>query len=344
MSKKNLGQFYTTNNEYILQNLNIPDNINNIIEPFAGQGDLLNYLEKYNRIFNIECYDIDPKNNKLNIIKQDTLLNPPDFNNKFVITNPPYLGRNKSKDKTYFDKYDQNDLYKCFIKILIDNDCLGGILIIPLNFWTTMRKQDISLRKLFLKKYKINRLNIFEENVFDDTNYTICAFQFEYCNDYNDNYDIYTDIYPSFTQINLKLNNKNNYIIGGEIYQLKGNFKIERLTSKNKDKANTNILLKCLDDNENSKISLSYNKKHYIDNTPNLSARCYATLIIEPQISDEEQHNLIKKFNSYIDDKRKKYHSLFLTNYRESKNNGFARKRISFTLAYDIISYLLTKL
>ena len=200
MSKKKLGQFYTTNNEYILQNLNIPDNINNIIEPFAGQGDLLNYLEKYNKNFNIECYDIDPKNNKLNIIKQDTLLNPPNFNNKFVITNPPYLGRNKSKDKTYFDKYDQNDLYKCFIKILIDNDCLGGILIIPLNFWTTMRKQDILLRKLFLKKYKINRLNIFEENVFDDTNYTICAFQFEYCNNYNDNNDIYTDIYPSFTQ------------------------------------------------------------------------------------------------------------------------------------------------
>ena len=34
-SKKALGQFYTTNNEYILQNITIPDDIVDIIEPFA---------------------------------------------------------------------------------------------------------------------------------------------------------------------------------------------------------------------------------------------------------------------------------------------------------------------
>lgn len=45
-SKKSLGQFYTTNYEYILQNIFIPDNVVNIIEPFAGNGDLLNFIEK----------------------------------------------------------------------------------------------------------------------------------------------------------------------------------------------------------------------------------------------------------------------------------------------------------
>jgi hypothetical protein len=39
--KQKLGQFYTTNYEYILQNLNIPKNITKIIEPFTGNGDLL---------------------------------------------------------------------------------------------------------------------------------------------------------------------------------------------------------------------------------------------------------------------------------------------------------------
>ena len=340
MSKQQLGQFYTTNYEYILQNLNIPDNVSNIIEPFAGQGHLIKFVETFNKKFNIECYDIDPQNDELNIIKQDTLLNPPNFSNKFIITNPPFLARNKSKDKTYFDKYDENDLYKCFLKILSENTCIGGIIIISLNFWTAIRKKDIETRELFLSNYKVNRLNIFEESVFDDTSYAICAFQFEKKDNNEDNI-IHTTIYPSNTNINITLNNDNNYIIGGEIYELNGSYTINRLTSKNKHKANTNLLLKCIDDSKDKQICLSYNTKHYIDNTPNLTARSYATLIIEPEINEEQQHNLVKKFNTFMKDKRTEYHSLFLTNYRENKDKGFARKRISFKLAYNIISYLI---
>lgn len=77
--------------------------------------------------------------------------NPPNYKDKYVITNPPYLARNKSKDKKFFDKYDVNDLFKCFIKELITNICLGGIIIIPLNFWSSIRQNDIELRKSFLK-------------------------------------------------------------------------------------------------------------------------------------------------------------------------------------------------
>ena len=36
-----------------------------------------------------------------------------------------------------------------------------------------------------------------------------------------------------------------------------------------------------------------------IDNTPKLSARSYATLIIEPQLNEEEQKKLIYDFNNY---------------------------------------------
>jgi hypothetical protein len=68
---------------------------------------------------------------------------------------------------------------ECFIEILISNDCLGGILIVPLNFICSIRKNDIDLRKKFISKYNIITLNIFEEQVFEDTTYTICSFQFE---------------------------------------------------------------------------------------------------------------------------------------------------------------------
>ena len=46
LSKKKLGKFYTTNQEYILQGFFIPDKIKNIIEPFTGNGDLITFIEK----------------------------------------------------------------------------------------------------------------------------------------------------------------------------------------------------------------------------------------------------------------------------------------------------------
>ena len=343
LSKQTLGQFYTTNQEYILQGMKIPINIKNIIEPFTGNGDLITFIEneqtKNNVKYIIECYDIETKKNY--IIKKDTIKNPPDYKNKYLITNPPYLARNKSKDKSLFNKYNVNDLYKCVIKDILTNICLGGIFIIPLNFWSSIRLADIELRKKFLEKYDIILLYIFEEQVFDDTTYTICSFQFELKKN-NDN-KLNIIVYPSKTIIKTELNNNNNFMIGGDIYnlKLKNTYKISRLTKKNKAKSNTNILVKCIDDNINNQIGLTFveDKDIYVDNTPNQTARTYATLIIEPKIDKDKQKQLIIKFNNYLIVHRKKYNSLFLTNYRESKD--IARKRISFDLVYSITEYIL---
>ena len=131
MSKSQLGQFYTTNYEYILSNMEIPNNVKTIIEPFVGNGDLLKFIKNKDK-YNIEIYDIDPV--LIDTIKRDTIKNPPDYTNKFILTNPPYLARNKNKNKELYEKYNCNDLYKCFIRNIITNTCQGGIIIIPLNF------------------------------------------------------------------------------------------------------------------------------------------------------------------------------------------------------------------
>jgi hypothetical protein len=332
--KQKLGQFYTTNYKYILTDLEVPKNVKKIIEPFCGNGDLLNFIDK--KKYNCECYDIDPKHKY--IIKRDTIKNPPNYSNSFIITNPPYLSRNKSKQKELFDDNDVNDLYKCHIKNLLDNNPIGGIIIIPLNFFCSIRNMDIELRKKFLNTYIIKKLNIFEEKVFDDTTYTVCSFQYEYKP--NSNQSIPITIYPSKKKLNFLLNEDNNYTIGGEIYNITNNdnYKIGRLLEK--EESNTNLLLKAIDDNENSKIKLEYvsNDKIYYGK---VSSRTYATLTITPQISEDIQKKIANDFNNYLDDKREKYNSLFLTNYRESKK--IARKRISFDLAYKIVGMLLQK-
>ena len=113
------------------------------------------------------------------------------------------------------------------------------------------------------------------------------------------------------------------------------------MTKKNIDDKNTNILAKCIDDNKDNKISLSLvnDDKIYIDQTPNLSSRTYATLVITPPIDKNKQTKLVENFNEYLNNYREKYNSLFLTNYRESKD--IARKRISFSLVYSIVQYIL---
>lgn len=88
MNKKALEQFYTENYKYIFTGFSVPLEITHIIEPFVGKGDLLDFIPNNT---NIECYDIEPKISFA--IKRDTILNPPDYKNKFIITNPPYLAR-----------------------------------------------------------------------------------------------------------------------------------------------------------------------------------------------------------------------------------------------------------
>lgn len=338
-TKSQLGQFFTTNYQYILSNLYIPHNVKSIVEPFTGNGDLLNFINNIED-YDIECYDIDTKHNFIE--ERDTLINPPNYTDKFIITNPPYLARNKSNNKELFEKYKVNDLYKCFLSNLLENKAFGGIVIIPLNFWSSIRDMDIILRKQFLTIYNVLRVNIFEEQVFTDTSYSVCAFQFQLKNQ-EDTTSIPFDIYPSKQTITAILNEGNNYTVGGEIYKLPQQYiyTISRLVKG--DKKNTNILVKCIDDNIDSQICLKIveDKDVFIDETPNKSARTYATLVIKPELSLENQKNLVEDFNQYLATMRQKYHSLFMSNYRES--NTIARKRISFELVYNIVGYLLTR-
>jgi len=323
MSKASLGQFYTTRYKYIFDGMKKIKKSLIVIEPFCGKGDLLGYLNGNPT----ELYDIDPK--YPNTIKRDTLANPPEYQGKFVLTNPPYLARNKCKNKDIFEKYSQNDLYKCFINNIIDDPPIGGLIIIPLNFWCSIRKSDCYLRKRFLEIFKIVRLNIFEEPVFNDTMYTVCGVLFVLRSDNTEEIDTY--IYPGPKNIKLKLI---NWIIGGELYSLEntGKYQVSRLLKGGSP--NTKIFLKAIDDTKEKQICLCISKTPYFGK---MSARTYATLIIKPKISERKQKEIVEKFNKILYDAREKYHSLFLTNYREN-----TRKRISFDLVYSIVLHILS--
>lgn len=345
--KAQLGQFMTTNSKYIFQGMTLPELKNQkYIEPFAGNGDLVEFLilQKVSRE-HIDCYDIEPKH--AYIQKRDSLLDPIDYTDAYVITNPPYLARNKAKDKTIFDRYRVNDLYKCFIQQLISKPPIGGMLIIPLNFWSSIREMDIQLRKEFLKIFRIEHLNIFEERVFEDTSYTTCAFQFSRGGSTESL--VRATLIPSNILLEYVLQDQNHFTFGGEIYNLSvdTDIKITRLTRLNREEMKdftTGIVVKCIDDGkeESQWIRLFYTEESSIlekhtDSTKDLSFRSYAVLVIQPELNKTQQQILVERFNSFLNEKRKNSGSLFLANYRDKY-----RKRISFELVYRIVGYLLS--
>jgi len=342
-NKKNKGQFYTTKSSYILEGFTIPPNIDCIIEPFAGMGDLIEWVKNTGVNIDVEAYDIESKHS--NIIERDTLKNPPDYNNKWIITNPPYLARNKCDKKDIYDKYNTNDLYKCFItSVVIQNNCKGGIFIIPAGFFFSHRDIDIRCRNDFMKRYRIIKVKYFEETVFDDTTTTIVAFSFEKSEIELSCQEVEWVSMPSnLTQI-FKMSYSNDWIIGGDIYNIpigKG-ITVRRYVEGQKIRDNeqlTHMTLNALDSGKkDGRISLNY-KKDYIYPAKDCS-RTFATFCITGKtLSEIEQKEVCSEFNEYLEDKRKKTWSLFLPQFRESKE--YARKRIPFELAYRILLHLI---
>jgi hypothetical protein len=296
-----------------------------IIEPFYGRGDMVRDIKIK------EYYDISFSKESEHY--RDTLLNPPDYRNKWVITNPPYLAKNKAKDKKYFINNNFDDLYKIAINTMLE--CCGGILIIPINFFADEKSKNI--RKLFFKNFSVQRLNIYFDSMFEKTNYNVCSFVFKRRENNNSNL-IKTFLYGDneIKETMLSLEELYDYRIGGDFfYELNQTEPIfSRVIENNKSQA-TNINVMCID-KRNEKINFYYSTNTIIGKQTD---RNLATIAYKEKLSEDFQKELIKEANQILNDFRKSTYNICLTNYRD--NN---RKRIGFIEAYQILTMAYNKL
>lgn len=312
---------YTTKAQEICANLikYIPEGVN-LIEPFVGDGDLLPLFPHHSW----EKFDIE---NKGDNIVQDTLMNPPIYNDKWVITNPPYLAKNKASDKTIFIKYNTDDLYKATLLSILD--CSGGILIIPTNFLTDERTGNV--RTQFLNQFEILEMNIFTEPVFITTTYSVCSFAFKRKLKGKMPQTFKVNINPAHEQVDVTIYPDYDYRIAGEFYNaLSSTHNIfGRLVGPTSTDYITNIKLYALD-TRNERIHVEYETKHYQGKNTD---RIYATFTCKKELTEEQEKFLVNEFNKQIEAFRKQYYDLSMTNYRD-----YNRKRISFTFAYQLLS------
>lgn len=369
MSKKQLGQFFTTNSDYILAGLEKFIAGKEVTDPFAGGGDLTIWAKK-NKAKSVQGFDIDPKfiDNMFNFCN-DSLSSPQDY--KFVLTNPPYLNINKATKETkekYFKNHSFEDLYQISLASIMNSD--EGIVIVPINFLSAENSEKI--RGAFFSKFKIIQMNYFKHQVFEDTTYNVIAFYYKKVEKSLNSFSIKTYIYPEKKLINIELSRKFDWAIGGEfLNNIKGQknlLNIYRLTEEQieggpkkiaaahnhidsklfvnvsnnfKDLVKSNlILLRAIDSGtEKGKIRLENIKKHNVEcliSKP--SSRNMVYLVFNNPITPKEQLELIELFNKKINNLREDYLSLFLTNFRDND-----RKRISFDFVYKLLNYLYFK-
>ena len=213
MKKKQLGQFFTTNADNILKGLEHLIKNKDVVDPFAGSGDLLKWAKK-NGAKTIKGFDVDTAKSKNKLITfRDSILEPQNYN--FVITNPPYLNINKSSKETK-DKYFKNsfeDLYQISIASIMNSE--EGIVIVPINFLSA--ENSIKIRRIFFDKFRIVKMNYFTKKVFSDTTYNVIAFYYNKNRKSVDSFDIKTTIFPENKKIIISLHRKYNWAIGGDI-------------------------------------------------------------------------------------------------------------------------------
>lgn len=366
--KKQLGQFFTTNCDYVLQGLERFVKNKEIIDPFAGNRDLMLWPRKHGCKKAIG-FDCDKKYVDGKSVFYGDSINSPQKKYKFVCTNPPYLHKNKADEETkerffsdvhgYFE-----DLYQVSIFSILN--CEEGILIVPLNFLSAENSQKI--RNLFFDKFEIVKLNIFSEQVFDDTTYNVISFYFRKKKAGSEKNKISATIFPQKRGIDFIIEKKYNWQLGGEfihrIKNSKNHLGIFRLTEEYlrlgecqveiafqniKDKKNLRIsedtkkivdknilFLRAIDGKNGKKIQLEDIRKYGVAGLVGKNtSRTMAHLIFKERIPIREQMELMEKFNERLNQERDKYSSFFLTNFRD--NN---RKRISFDWTYKFLNHL----
>lgn len=128
-----------------------------VIEPFVGDGEIMKWIGTDNIII---PYDADPKLPK--VLRRNVFIEKPKYYGTYVITKPPQLKKSDSEDKTIFEQYGTDNLYKCFIKSIMSEQPTGGIIVLPIKFLSGLRDSENKRRQDFFRIFKPENINVFD--------------------------------------------------------------------------------------------------------------------------------------------------------------------------------------
>jgi len=311
------GQFFTTNSASLLAPYVDLVRGKKVVDPFAGGGDLLRWAAE-NGAANLQGFDLEPCEFDLCAIEpRDSLLNPPDLAGSFLVSNPPYLAANKSRDKRPFEHWGQNDLYKCHLASIVESGCNEGVLILPSNFISERRAKA---RALFFENFQLLRLDYFYYQVFPEatTGIAVMAFQREKLVNER-SFPAFIHYSPERTeQVSVNISPQQDWLWGEEFFRfidLKP-LSIQKWTGVSKSDMDggflSNIVLGLLDKGA-WRQGLSFNSGKPVI----CGEKSFTTyqLVLPEALPESTQRRVIELFNERLEFFRERYHGLFLANF-----------------------------
>lgn len=294
----------------------------------------------------------------------------------YILTNPPYLAKNivKKKYPEDFDRYFLNTFSYCndYFEISLElYSKYDGVWIVPSNIFSSelMRRARNSVFK------RLDNIIIYKIKTFDSTGISVSTFNIDnsvnvksknvrfvsskktenLVFDIDSNGNIvkeWQNIINTQNTIGLKQGYIRSNIESGNspIILLNEKYKPERLFVSNSEKQkllNNILILRTTDTGgEDGKIGLYTINELWGDSNAvglitKISSRVYVQLFFN-NLSIEEQLLLKNSFNEKLNQLRKKYDSIFLTNYKNVSNDT-QRKRISFKSSFSLINYILAE-
>lgn len=322
MKKKELGQYFTKcnpfNNELFdiwFKNAYKEANNKVIIEPFAGNKDIIQHINTLYNNMNIEwkCYDIDPVYE--DIIYNDSISNFP-CGYSIAITNPPYLAKvSASRMKIDFPETIHDDIYKLCLDIMLQN-CDYVAAIIPESFITA----EIFHERL----YGVISLNM---KMFSDTECPVCLALFVPNKKKNNDFIFYIG--------NIKIGYYSELLK----YNLSEFYK-SNIGWKFNDKDGC-IGVKCVD-NQNTD-SIYFHEGELIEpSSIKISSRAFTRISGLP--NNIERDRFINECNDILKEYRKRTHDIFLTSFKGLRKDGVYRRRIDFKTIKCIMNKAISNL
>ena len=179
-----------------------------------------------------------------------------------------------------------------------------------------------------MKKYIVSKINIFEEEVFDNVAITVCAFQFKQKKQKTTKTMSKVTIYP---QQKINTYDFTELVLPKSLTKGNINIQVRRVVS-NIAMWRTKILINCID-NINEKIGAKIITKEI---TQKKSTRHNFVVCTNRSLSLEDQKVIVYLFNKKLATIREHYGSLILPYFL-----GFGRKRLPFKWAYNLLSNLM---
>jgi len=331
--KQKFGKYYTTNAAFLLEGFESLVKDKSCVDPFCGDRDLLRWAE-INGAISTEGYDLHPQHPETE--KRNSFENPPSLDGKFVLSNPPYLAAAKNADKSIYEKYEINDLYKAFLLQLIDTSVTEGILIIPSNF---LSESSSRARDPFLSSFEILECRYFQYPAFPEATTGVIVFSFKRSAP-SDSRKFFMEMLSSPTEsekFEIEIWKKYKWLWGDRFFDFIDDprpLKIKLHTTESRFPPNTRLVLGLLDKGK-YKFGCHVNEGEPFVTPPNVFTT-YQVDIPEIELTLEQERRVAAKYNEILWNFRREYRGMFLSNYM-----GGIQKIKSRAMAHALLSKVI---